>query len=99
MDREQKPIRRRKDRPPREAEEVLADAQRFVRAMGRRVEDPDHLVLLRNGLHRALAEAELIGVTRLRERGYSDRMIGEAFGLSRWAVMRRWPRPKKVDAT
>lgn len=87
-------IRRRKDRPPRTDAEVLADAQRFVKAMGRRVHEPEHLVQLREGVGQALAEAERIGVDQLRAKGYSDRKIAEPLGVTRWAVLRRWPRAR-----
>lgn len=90
-------IRRRKDRPPRTDAEVLQDAQRFVRAMGRRVKTPEDLVLLRNGLHQALAEAEQIGVDQLRAEGYSNTKIAEPLGVTRWAVMRRWPRKTETS--
>lgn len=86
-------IRRRRDRPKREPEEKLRDLQRFVRKAGTWVQDPDQLVLLRNGLHQALAEAEAQAVAQLRANGYSDAKIGAPLGVTRWAVMRRWPRP------
>ena len=41
----------------------------------------------------ALAEAERIGVDQLRAKGYSDSQIAEPLGVTRWAVLRRWPRP------
>lgn len=85
-------IRRRADRPPRTTEEILDNAQRFVRAMGHRVHDPRQLVLLREGVGKALAEAERIGVDQLRAEGFSDRQIAEPMGVTRWAVLRRWPR-------
>lgn len=88
-----KPIRRRRDRPPREADELLRDTQRFVRAAGRWVQDPDHLLVLREGIGQALADAEQIAVDKLRAEGHSDAQIGAPFGITRWAVMRRWPRP------
>lgn len=89
---QKKSIRRRSERPPREADEVLRDAQRFVRAMGRRVEYPEHLALLRLGVRKALDEAEALGVDQLRANGYSNQEIGMALGVTRWAVLRRWPR-------
>ena len=93
MDTEQKRIRRRKDRPKREPEELLRDQARLIsRYAGNWVTDPDQLVLLREGLGKALAEAEQTAVDNLRK-NYSDAQIGEPFGITRWAVMRRWPRP------
>ena len=90
-------IRRRKDRPPRETEEILRDAQRFVRAMGRKVQDPEHLVMLRQGVRQALDEAEAIGAAQLRVNGYTDGEIGKVLGVTRWAVARRWPRARKGE--
>jgi len=89
---QERKIRRRKDRPQREPEEMLRDGQRFVRNMGRWVQDPEHLVLLRRGVRQALDEAEAAGVARLRENKYTDGQIGKALGVTRWAVGRRWPR-------
>lgn len=90
--RKQRPVRRRRDRPKREPEELLKDAQRFVRNAGRWVQDPDQLALLRNGLHKALGEAEQTAVDQLRANGYTNGEIGAPLGVTRWAVMRRWPR-------
>lgn len=88
------PIRRRRDRPPRETPEVIRDLSRFVRAMGRRVgNDGDHydLPLIRD-LHQSVAEAMEIAVNGLRERDTSDGQIAEALGISRQAVGQHWPR-------
>lgn len=88
----EKNIRRRKDRPARSTEEILDNAQRFVKAMGHRIHDPRQLVLLREGVGQALSDAERIGVDQLRAEGFSDRQIAEPLGVTRWAVLRRWPR-------
>lgn len=89
---DEKKIRRRKDRPKRTEEEILRDAPRFVRAMGKKVKTLDQLRLLHEGIGQALAEAEQTAVTQLRDNGHSNRAIGEPLGVTKWAVMRRWPR-------
>ena len=85
-------IRRRKDRPPRTSEEKIKDLARFIRYAGNWIEDPDQLALLRRSLHTALGEAEAAAVNRLRANKYSDATIGAPLGVTRWTVMRRWPR-------
>lgn len=85
-------IRRRKDRPPRTDAEVLSDAQRFVRAMGRRVKNPSQFMLLYQGVGQALAEAEREAVDQLRANGFTNARIGESLGMSERSVRRRWPR-------
>jgi hypothetical protein len=93
-----RPIRRRADRPERELPEHASGARRFVRALGRRVGDGDPYDLPELlAIHDAVDEALRVAVERLRERGYSDRAIGEGFpggGISRQAVEQRWPRKK-----
>lgn len=91
----EKKIRRRKGRPRRGSEEMLKDAPRFVRNMGKWIQNPEHLALLRQGVRQALDEAEAIGAAQLRANGYTDGEIGRSLGVTRWAVARRWPRIRK----
>jgi hypothetical protein len=84
-------IRRRKDRPQRSNTELLKDASRFVRGTGKWVATTEELAQLHE-LEQALATAKATAVAQLREKGYSNRRIGEPLGVTKWAVMRRWPR-------
>ena len=75
----------------RETPDYCKALRRMVLAAGRRVgqEDPsslENLVMLEDALARAWHQA----VNDLRAAGNSDRMIGEALGITQQAVQQRW---------
>lgn len=76
----------------RSTEDVAAGVARQVRALGRRIGNgtPEELIILT----RLSAQAEkLLGdaVRQLRDHGTTDAEIGEALGITRQAVSKRWP--------
>jgi hypothetical protein len=79
----------------REIPEVAAATARLVRAVGRRVQDPEDLTELVK-IRDALDEAFDIAVHHLREeRSYEE--IGKALGVTRQAVAQRWPRKSAAE--
>jgi hypothetical protein len=80
-------------RVERETADVVEAVCRLVRAVGRRVadENPEDIAQV-SAIADALDEAFATAVAGLRRR-YSDRLIGEALGVTRQAVEQRWPRP------
>jgi putative transcriptional regulator len=70
---------------------VADDVPGLVRTLGKRIADPDSLLLLRE-LDAAIAEAWATAIAGLRETGYSDRRIGAELGVTKQSVQKRWPR-------
>jgi hypothetical protein len=91
-----KPIRRRRDRPPRETAEIIDNAASFVRGLGRRLAqgDPDDLARLRR-VREALDQTWIVAVAGLRKQGFSDQEIATALGVTRQAVEKKWPRDSR----
>jgi len=77
----------------RETPEVAAGVLRIVRALGQRIStgDPDELQLL-NELAGEVVVAFQVAVDGIREAGFSDGDIGNALGITKQAVQKRWPR-------
>jgi hypothetical protein len=93
-EREQKPRRERKRRPPRDTPEVADAICRLIRALGRRVaeEDPDGLAQLRL-IEDELSEALAVAVAGLRRSAFTDEEIGRVLGgVTKQAVAKRWRR-------
>jgi len=86
-------IRRRKNRPPRTTDEVLADAKRMIKGFAKRVgdDDPEFFARYRE-LLTAFRQGESIVVAGLRAQGHSDQEIADGGGITRRNVLKRWPR-------
>lgn len=78
----------------RETPDVVEAVARMIRAVGNRAaaEDVDSLEQLKQ-LDRAMADAWATAIAGLR-RNYSDPQIGQALGITRQAVEKRWPRER-----
>lgn len=81
----------------RETHEVVAAANRMIRAVGKRVaqEDPTSLAYL-GLMEQRIDEARRMAIEGLRVTGYTDKDIGEALDMTRQAVQQRWPRSERV---
>lgn len=88
-----KNIRRRRERPPRDTDEILADAKRMVLGFAKRAaqSDPEHFGQYRD-LIMIFRQGEDIIVTGLRGQGHSDEDIATGGKMSRRNVRKRWPR-------
>ena len=86
-------IRRRKNRPPRDTEEVLNDAKRMIRGFARRVGegDPEYFAKYRE-LVKTLREGEGLVVAGLRAQKHTETDIAKGGGMSRRNLQKRWPR-------
>lgn len=87
-------IRRRSERPPREMNQILKDAERMIVSWGRRVGqagNPEDLGQYRS-LIKAMRQGEALAVAGFREQGYTDAQIAAGAGCSKRNVLRRWPR-------
>jgi CRP-like cAMP-binding protein len=70
----------------------IAGVNRMIRALGRDPSEWELSDLSRLATLRAYAEnATDRAVVALRDQGVTDREIGEALGVSRQAVSKRWP--------
>jgi hypothetical protein len=78
-------------RPGRDNGDVADATARLVKAVGKRVDDPEDLQHLAK-IDTALRVAWQTAIKELRRSGYPDRVIGEALGTTRQAVEQRWPR-------
>jgi hypothetical protein len=76
-----------------DTEEYGAMVARMIAALTRRCsgDDPDALLLLER-LKRQLDDSMIGVITALRLHGFTDRVIGEALGVTQQAVSKRWPR-------
>lgn len=92
----QRPIRRRAQRPPRETEEILNDAERMILGWGRRVgrSDPEDLAQYRR-LLKAFRQGETLAVAGLRFQGHSDQEIADGAKMTKRNVLKRWPRTRE----
>jgi hypothetical protein len=81
----------------RETPDVVEGVARMIRAVGKRVarEDLDALQQLQD-LDRAMADAWQAAISGLRS-NYSDRALGDALGITRQAVEKRWPRQNREE--
>lgn len=73
---------------------TLGDARRVISSLGNQCQegDPEDLRILTALVAHVNFELGK-AVAGLRERGFTDVMIGEQLGMSRQAVQQRWPRP------
>lgn len=62
------------------------------------MEDPQVCVECVHELETWVAEVRAAAVHGMRRAGYSDREIGEAFGVTQQAVSKRWPRAQRRSA-
>lgn len=88
-------IRRRKDRPPRDTDEILDDLSRMVVSFGKRAGtgDPTHLAKVRS-LRLAVNKAENLAYVGLKgqEQPFDDAEIADALGITTGAVKKRFSR-------
>lgn len=89
---------RKRAKTYRDTGDVAAATARLVRVVGRRVaeQDPADLAAL-HLLDEALREAWATAIAGLRTTGASDAVIGEALGVTKQAVAKRWPRNIEAD--
>jgi hypothetical protein len=89
-------------KPYRDTAEVVAGVARIMRAVGKRIatEDPSDLEHLQT-LETELAAIWAAAIAGQRASGFSDTEIGEALGVTKQAVQKRWPRdvPNHSDGT
>jgi hypothetical protein len=88
-------IERKRRKRGYDTDQMSAATARMIRAVGRRVawDDPEQLAHLKQ-LQDELDAAWRVAIDGLRGHQFSDRMIGEALGVSQPAVTMKWRRDR-----